>query len=174
MFAAERNDRRYQHKRNAAIAAAVADRSQPLQVIADRYGITRERVRQIAARHDGTVRGPRYDALDPSKIAAARDLVNQGMCVSHAATEVGLLPDSLRRRLVHEGLVLPTPRDELRREWTKQEDALLRATYDGRKRGSVRILCVRLGRPRNSIIGRARRLGLSQPFATVTQAWAGA
>ncbi len=143
-------------ERNAAIADAVRAGT-ILQEIAARHGLSTERARQIAKEAGVTsVRGRTQE----DTVQAAIALFKRGMPLTHAAEAVGIAPRTLSRRLVAMGLyTVEKPQHFV---WDAHSDEILRRFYNSYP-GAVRALAEKLGTTRNSIIGRAHRLGLQRP-----------
>ena len=137
-------------ERNAKIVELVSQRQRTMEDIASEYGITRERVRQIAARAD-VVRGARMVLSDDVRDTAA-SLLRRGVPIAHIAAQLGHKSTTIRGFLLRERHHRPvnnmTP-------WTPAEEETVRREY---LKTSARILAQRLGRTRNEIIGKAHRL----------------
>ncbi len=143
--------------RNLTITRLVATTDLTLDKIGQRFGISRERVRQIAL-VNGVERGPRR--LPDDKLYAAFALVKRGMPLAHAAETVGLEDrHALSSALKWRGL-----RDPQRAEppWTDAEKSFLRKHYK-QPGWSAADIADHLGRNRNEVIGQANRLQLCSP-----------
>ena len=146
-------------ERDTKIVKAVELRRESLQAIGSRYGITRERVRQIAKRAGCAPRGRHYPILRSEEKAKIASLYARGIPISHAAKAVGRSPTVGFRYLVDAGLHQPW---SVRTPWSGREDAIVLREYPKAKAGAIRVrdIAKRLGRTKNEVIGRARRLGL--------------
>ncbi len=149
-------------RRNEKIANAVqraGETLQTLQEIADEYGLTRERVRQIAlARGVVTTRpGPRR--LAGPVLVQAIDLYKRDMPVAHIADILGFTDKSMVYALERAGVHVPQSKDEYEAPWTEEETEFLKVHYCTSDWPASRI-ADRLDRTRNGIIGRAHRIGL--------------
>lgn len=141
-----------QSTRNEAIAGALFSGERHIDV-AHRFGITRQRVEQLARRYSVPLVKPR---ITDNEATIFRDLVKDGYTQAEASQAVGRHCQSLVRACKKLGFLADVVAD--RRSWTDDEIALLHNSY-GRLR--VRIIADRIGRTRNEVIGKAHRLGLS-------------
>lgn len=144
--------------RNKEIVALIAA-GKTLGEIGLVYGLTRERVRQIGERVGVTSINRTNNPLTESEKARARELIDRGMPVDHVAESVGRGRTSVRNYLVDAGLHVPLNDD---RAWKPREDAFLRRRYKT-PGWSAAAIGEHLGRTRDEVIGRAHRLGLSDP-----------
>lgn len=122
-------------ERNRAIAAEVQACTDTLQAIAGRYGLTRERVRQIGVAHG--IRRGHVNQVTDEELADLKSQYDRGVRLAHI--------DSHR-----------SPRTKAP-DWSAAQDNALKAMW-GRKRCAdiARVL----GTTKNAVIGRANRLGL--------------
>jgi hypothetical protein len=146
-------------ERDRRIILRVRD-GETLRAIGASYGITRERVRQIARKQGvRSVRWRDYQHLDHQDIARILPLLDRGMPHTHVAETVGVTSGTVRRVAKKHRSYKPT-RDE--QAWTDKETAFLRKHYKT-KDWSAADIAVKLGRTRDEVIGRANRLGLCKP-----------
>ncbi len=146
-------------RRNEKITEAVrraGETLQTLQEIADEYGITRERVRQIARTRGVVTKRPRGDRIEGDVLARAIDLYKRDMPIAHIADLLGFGHSNMANALQRAGLHTPALRPE---EWGDEETEFLKQHY-GTPGWSVADIADHLDRNRNEVIGRAHRLGL--------------
>lgn len=150
------------HDRNTAIVAALHSKGRKtFKDIGDKFGLTGERIRQIAAAN-GVLLDRRFArTADPVKLQKAISLFLRGMPICHCADECGFDRAQFRYHLILNGWYEPDTRPET--SWTKDNDALLKKRY-GKYPGAVAELAEELGTTRNSVIGRAHRLGLARAY----------
>lgn len=151
------------HDRNTAIVAAVAKGDKTFKEIGDKYGLTKERIRQIAVKGGLTSRKhPRFEqVVDPKVLQRALDLYARGMPVSHIAEAVGVNRCNFDGYLIRHGLRWRVSTGIV--TWTRDKDALLKERY-GKYPGAVAEIAKKLKTTRNSVIGRAHRLGLARAY----------
>lgn len=123
---------------------------------AARYGITDERIHQIVKRA-GITRPP--IAVSEARILEAAQMASAGFPMSYTAETVDVGLTRLRRLLVDRGLYRVWRQYS---PWSKAEIKTVKRLYH---RVPVRQIAEQLGRTRNEIIGRAKRLGLCKPTA---------
>jgi hypothetical protein len=144
-------------KRNKEVVDLVRARPDlTYREIALHYGISGKRVHQIVKRA-GITRPTPTPSADEIKIAASK--VRKGIPIKYVAEIVGYSEDILRGALVRHGLYALQPREPL---WTDSEIRIVKRHYH---RLPVREIAAKIGRTRNEIIGKARRLGLCRPLA---------
>ena len=117
------------------------------------FGITRERVRQIARPVVGQRRG-KSSYFDPTN-AELVNAVKMGRPFFEIAERFGISPEVVRRAAIRHGWHKPATF----KKWSSAEDAMIRANYN--KRLTAEDIGTRLGRTKNAVIGRAQRMGLS-------------
>ena len=149
------------HDRNAAIVAAVAKGDKTFKEIGDKYGLTGERVRQIAVANGVRLERRFARTADPVKLQKAISLFLRGMPICHCADECGFDRAQFRNYLIRNALFEPNPNRDV--DWTRDKDALLKKRF-GKYPGAVAELAEELGTTRNSVIGRAHRLGLARAY----------
>jgi hypothetical protein len=148
-----------QEQRNKEIVQAIKNGS-TLGQAGHLYGISSERVRQIAL-NAGVISNKGWSKPTLAQIEEAIALVQRGMPIQHAAEAIGTTWTTVRRHLMLRGLYTPTrPADRIR--WGEKEDTILRKHYNSFA-GAAHMIADMLGTTRNSVIGRANRLGLQRP-----------
>lgn len=125
------------------------------------YGLTTERIRQIAVSH-GVKSAHRREPLSPDKIARAVTLFKRGMPIAHIAEDIDACAKTVVNHLGLLKLYTPERRDFV--AWDDAKDALLRKHYNSYP-GAAQMLADQFGTTRNAIIGRANRLGLQKASA---------
>jgi hypothetical protein len=96
--------------------------------------------------------------LTPEEIDSALQLHNRGLRPAHVAQSIGRTPRTVADLLCKRGL---REKEEPPPTWNEDDTRYVRRWY-GRK--SARAIAQHLGRNRNEIIGKARRLGLCKPL----------
>ena len=124
--------------------------------VAPAFGITACRVQQIAARA-GLLRDRR---LREDEKATIRSLYKRGMLLAHIAHDVCRDELTVRSHLIAAGLHQPKKKDP---PWSAADADLVRRQY---RNVSARALAQQLGRTRNEVIGKARRLKLHEARAS--------
>lgn len=149
-------------ERNAAILRALR-KGATLSEAAQPHGLTRERVRQIALRAGVISQHKRNEAFEPSprEKAVILDRWRRGMPIAHIAESIRRPERTVAGWLVRHGHHV---RDHDDQEWTTSEIAFLKEHYK-RPGWSMAHIGRALGRTRNEVAGKARRLGLQAPVA---------
>jgi len=126
-----------------------------LRDVAREVGLTHECIRQVLKKSKVAVRD--RSSISPEDYDRAVALLRNGMPVAHIAEEVGHSPSALVRRFERDGYY---KREDRSQPWTAKEERIVRSGY-GRR--SARMIAAQIGRTRNEVIGKARRLGLGKP-----------
>jgi len=116
-------------------------------------------VRSICSLRGISTRRRWEDRVPEDVVAKARELLERGMPIKHVADAVGAPHGSVHRYAVEQGYHTPKERHAI--VWDKPKDDLIRQLYN-KEWGNVRIIAARIGCTRDSVIGRANRLGLSK------------
>ncbi len=133
-------------------------RKQTLDALALKYGMSRQGVQQIAKRA-GFCRGPHRPTITAEEKATFAKLYRGGMRIPDVAASVGRAPEAVRKHLVRAGVHEIT---RIKRPWPRKHDAIVLRDYPKAQAGKmfVRDIAAKIGRGKNEVIGRARRLGL--------------
>lgn len=142
-------------RRNAEIARRYK-RGDTLQSIADDFGLTKERVRQVAiGKHGLAPRGRGRRRVDMSSIIEGMKHVRDGLTFEQAAARVGIHRLTLWNNAIRLGLHTPVPL--VQQAWSASEIRTLSNLY---RIISASKIAEKLGRNKNEVIGKAHRLGL--------------
>jgi hypothetical protein len=129
-------------------------RGDTLQSIADDFGLTKERIRQIAVSKYGLpARG--YGRVGIHLVIEGMKHVRDGLTFEQAAARVGINEFTLWKKAVRLGLHAPVP--VVQQAWSASEIRTLSNLY---RILSASKIAEKLSRNRNEVIGKARRLGL--------------
>lgn len=119
--------------------------------LAAEYGLTKERTRQIARKHGVEARCQRLSARE-------REIAHR-LCETKTVAEIARRlkrrPDTIRGHLACFGLKAKPDHDECK--WSKREAQRLRDLYPT---ATFEVIADKLGRTRNEVAGKARRMGL--------------
>lgn len=129
-----------------------------LRQVAHEVDLTHETIRQVLKKSGISIR-PRLVIADADYHRAVR-LLRDGMPIAHLADKVGHGRHALVRRFKQDNYYQPQDRCEA---WTAEEERMVRTWYGKR---SARVIAEQIGRTRNEVIGKARRLGLSRPLVS--------
>ena len=133
--------------RNLQIVSAI-ENGATLQSIADEYGITRERVRQIGIKHG--VKSSRR--LTPEELNSITQQYEAGLRIAHIETPRSR--HAVTQHLCRLGLHECAPQAP---EWTKEQTRILKKMWG---KTTCAVIAEAIGTTRNAVIGRAHRLGL--------------
>lgn len=137
-----------------------------LEAIAQPLGLTRERVRQIGLREGVTSLNNRPYELSQDEIDAIIARHARGMPTAHIASSLEIGRHVVEYWLISTGHHIPI---NDRQPWSNDEIAFLRRHY--KKAGwSLSRIGKFLGRTRNEIAGKARRLGLQEAPQGISKA----
>ena len=134
--------------RNGEIVALLKAGTLTLEVIGQRFGLTRQRIHKIGIAA-GYARGRRE--FPAETLAHAARLIDRGMPVAHAAKIVGVNSETLAGALARRGLYT---RVNNATPWSADEKRFVLKHYNKAGWPASRI-ADRLGRSRNEVIGKA-------------------
>ena len=129
---------------------------EPYDVIGRRWGVTRQRIYQIAKNAGTTSASPSGKPLAPEKVRQALELFVRGMPATHIAEMVGVSDTTIWKLAKRQCGYQPSPAPP---EWDTRAINFL-VDHWKRPGWTASRIAPKVGRTRNAVIGMAHRLGL--------------